>query len=152
MAVLVLSVMLALAATQEINVCAADFTAFCTDCNETACTQCQTGFVLGPESRSCVACNIGNCNNCVTDGVCSECATSYTLAPGGVSCVLCTVPNCISCTTENNCGTCQFPYVAENNECFLCNISNCERCSADNECLICATGYTKPESDKSTCY
>lgn len=59
MAVLVLSVMLVLAASQT-NPCAVEFGAFCSACSsETGlCTECDTGHKLTADAKGCIACNI----------------------------------------------------------------------------------------------
>jgi len=127
----------------------------CYNCNQTACTSCQDGFVLS--NGSCLDCQ--GCYSCSSPGVCTSCYGWCTLNSQTKKCETCEniITNCLYCTGDAKnhdnvkCTTCWGGYYVANNgkECRTCDgsdgkggVDNCITCdSSTGKCIICQKGY-----------
>lgn len=116
-------------------------TAGCSDCSNGYCSACYSGYMLDPNTNTCLICG-ENCLTCdVTNTkLCFTCAVGSFLS--GTSCLPCDTM-CVSCSgTAKSCQSCppsEF-FDITTSQCSSCP-RNCATCSDGSTCTLCRNGF-----------
>ena len=110
--------------------------------------QCDDGYTLSKDSRSCVKCNIKNCMQCSSNGKsCAQCNFGYGYDKKAKVCTPCKVSNCEDCSKDiTKCIQCGYDYKNQNayglvnGKCAPCADPNAGSC-ANNKVTSCNPGY-----------
>ena len=105
----------------------------------TECSQCQTGYGLSQDKKTCRKCDVG-CANC-GDVACVTCLDQFYLYNGlcracEYGCATCDSANCLSCLAGFNLLT----NTGSAQRCIKCP-NNCKECKTSALCTTCNQGY-----------
>jgi proprotein convertase subtilisin/kexin type 5 len=119
-----------------------DFLPFCSKCNGSICSECQSGYYLD---------NDGSCKSCQKyDPMCTDCDSTSCLTCNNTTpnpnCIACNLYNCNDCKRytfySTVCQSCNDGYYIKNDVCASCSdFGNCVKCNTIGGCNLCKMGY-----------